>query len=188
MCYELIACNGATFIGGKGHSSVEHTHLEPGHHSLLHFEGHTLVKECQSGQVFQQEPKMSLKGSNDWLGKGLVQVPLEDFQQAQVDERNLGGKRGLIPGSSVKQQLEEAQWEKGLDIPSCHMDQRLDLRLEEEELEGVQGLGHPPGVMSSARRLERGQDVFPTLVDVAEQQQLLVIISRVLILQGPFQP
>lgn len=59
--------------------------------------------------------------------------------------------------------------------------------MEEEELEGVEGLGHPPGVMSSSGRAVRVRDVFPAEEDVTELQELSVNGSRLLILQGPFQ-
>lgn len=41
---------------------------------------------------------------------------------------------------------------EGLGIPGSHM----YLGWEEEELEGIQGLGHPPGVMSGVERPECG--------------------------------
>lgn len=81
----------------------------------------------------------------------------------QVIERSLGSLRGLIPNSRLKQRREERQREKGLVIPGCHVNLGLDLELKEEELEGVQGLGHPPGVMSRAGRPEHGWDVFPPM-------------------------
>lgn len=75
-------------------------------------------------------------------------------------ERILVGLTGLIPGSRVKQRQEEQQWEKGLGIPGCCVYLALDLGWEEEELEGVQGLDRPPGMMSGVGRAEFGQEVF----------------------------